>query len=294
MLNRRSLGPIFVVILVLLTSLSSPSSAFAGVSGNESGGQAADSGEGSETTGGVGSGESDPVGATGPVCWSESATPPGSPIDNVDPGLRWFGTIVCEDGSRDGPRWHHSVSIPIGGPSGPTPDQVRTWAWELTQSFELQPISIGMAPRVNPDWGHRRTYIGVPVWLWVDSPTNVTWGPFERTMDFRTVSYRFDAQVDRIVWDLGDGTSVTCGLGQAYDTTMGVVDSPGCGDRYEHTSAGQPGGKYPVTATSYWNVTWSGAGQSGSFDLEFTSSTEVEVLELQSVNVSGPPGPNGG
>lgn len=171
-----------------------------------------------------------------------------------------------------------------GSPGISIPDA----AYRYVVEIEFQPPEIGMAPQVNPEWGHRRTYVGLPVWLWVANPTSMTWGPYHSSHDLGGIVFTFDAQVDRIVWDMGDGTTVTCGLGTAYVTTYGNTDSPGCGHRYETTSADQPNGKYPVSATSYWNVNWSAGGQSGTIPLQLTSSTEVEVRELQSVNV--PPG----
>lgn len=293
MLSRPVLGRVALVLAMVMGSLAFAAPAHALVTPNPDGATGTGSGNGSTTIpGDNGSGES-VTGGGDSTCWSEIADPPGGFDSAAKAGNAWYGTIVCADGTRDGPKWHPATNQPIGGPSGPTPEQVATWAWEAAQRFELAPISIGMAPKSNPDWGHRRTYIGVPVWLWVDAPSDVTWGPFERAMDLRTVHFSFQGQVDRVVWDLGDGTKVTCGLGQAYVASYGITDSPSCGHRYEQTSLSQPSGKYPVTATSYWNVVWSGAGQSGSFDLEFTTSTEVEVLELQSVNVTGPPGPDG-
>ena len=36
--------------------------------------------------------------------------------------------------------------------------------------LSYEAFDIGMAPEVNSEWGHRRSYIGVPVWLWVANP----------------------------------------------------------------------------------------------------------------------------
>ncbi|WP_255375761.1 hypothetical protein [Saccharomonospora sp. CUA-673] len=61
--------------------------------------------------------------------------------------------------------------------------------------------------------------------------------------------------------------------------------SPDCGHTYRQTSQGQPNNTYPVSATVHWTVTWSGAGQSGTFpDLTTTSNATFAVAESQALN----------
>lgn len=165
-------------------------------------------------------------------------------------------------------------------------------AWQIVRSIQFEPVSIGMAPKVNPEWGHRRTYVGLPVWLWAADTTSLNFGTHSIAETIGGLTMSLEGQVDRVVWDMGDGTSVTCGAGTPYSTALGPVDSPTCGHRYKQTSENQPNGMYTVTATSYWTVAWSGGGQSGTINFELSSSTEVEVRELQSVN-TGPNLPGG-
>lgn len=88
---------------------------------------------------------------------------------------------------------------------------------------------------------------------------------------------------------MGDGSSVRCtGRGTPYESKKGSdpkSSSPDCGYTYRSSSAGEPSDAYRVTATVHWTVTWSGAGQSGSFaDLTTTSSAAFRVAESQAVN----------
>lgn len=165
-------------------------------------------------------------------------------------------------------------------------------AARLVTTFTLEGISIGMAPRVNPDWGHRRTYVGVPVWMWAGDQTPLNWGTYEVTATLGGQTITASAQVATVQWDMGDGTTVTCGEGTPYATAFGLTSSPSCGHAYSRTSLREPGGMYTVTATSNWEVDWTGGGASGTIPVTTTSTTDLEVLELQSVNVPNP-GPNG-
>lgn len=90
------------------------------------------------------------------------------------------------------------------------------------------------------------------------------------------------ATLSSIVWNMGDGTSVTCnGGGTAYVAADGSSESPTCGHTYQKTSADQSGQEYTVTATATWNITWSGGGQSGSQTVTFSDSTKLRIGEAQ-------------
>ena len=85
-----------------------------------------------------------------------------------------------------------------------------------------------------------------------------------------------------IVWDMGDAHSVTCANpGTSYRQSLGGGASPTCGYQYSMSSAQQPGAKYTVTATTTWNVTWAGGGQSGQLTVTRSSTTHLGVGELQ-------------
>lgn len=81
---------------------------------------------------------------------------------------------------------------------------------------------------------------------------------------------------------MGDGTTITCTtVGTPYEDRFGDADSPDCGHRYQTTSWGKPGHKFPVTATAQWTVEWQGAGQAGVIPIDHTNQTQIRVGEVQ-------------
>lgn len=121
--------------------------------------------------------------------------------------------------------------------------------------------------------------VGVPVWLWTDV-TSTTWGPNSATASVPGLSVTATANARQIVWDTGDGRSETCrNPGTPYYT--GGVVSPTCQHVYERSSADQPDTAYSVTATTTWDVTWTGGGTSGSLTVTRVSTGSVRVGEVQ-------------
>jgi hypothetical protein len=89
---------------------------------------------------------------------------------------------------------------------------------------------------------------------------------------------------------MGDGATVTCtGAGTPFQPgTDPKAPSPTCGHTYRTSSASQPGQAFPVTATVHWTVTWSGAGQGGTFpDMTTTGNAAFRVAESQALNNNG-------
>jgi hypothetical protein len=131
------------------------------------------------------------------------------------------------------------------------------------------------------------TYVvGVPMWMWVKQ-TPTTYGPNSASAGLAGVTVTATAKVSKIVWKLGDGESVTCnGPGTPYEASFGKQESPTCGHTYTQTSASQPHGKYPVTATAMWTVDWQvdgGGGQAGQFTEVRQSQMQVAIGEVQVV-----------
>ena len=57
---------------------------------------------------------------------------------------------------------------------------------------------------------------------------------------------------------------------------------PDCGHVYDKSSSTKAGGKYTVSATSDWVVTWEGAGQTGTIRLNgLTRTVAIAVGEAQ-------------
>ncbi|MET7457837.1 hypothetical protein ABZT03_39520 [Streptomyces sp. NPDC005574] len=97
------------------------------------------------------------------------------------------------------------------------------------------------------------------------------------------------AKVSKIVWTMGDGTTVTCaGPGTPYTAAAGKSDSPTCGHTYTRTSTHQPESRYQITATSTWTIHWQttigGGGQNGQLTETRQSQVLVPLVELQVIN----------
>lgn len=215
----------------------------------------------------------------------QSPPPPGG-----DPGGAWYncdpytGPGACDPATeicRDPWGVTFWSNTPPPGITTLTPQQA---AWRLVQSFQIRGIDIGFAP--DPGVPGSRSYVGVPIWMWVDEPQPLTFGPYTETATLGGVTITATARVTSILWNMGDGRTVACaGAGTEFLVQYGAVDSPTCGHRYAQTSKDQPGGRYTVTATSQWQVTWNGGGVSGTIPLTAQSQTTVQINELQSVNV---------
>lgn len=168
------------------------------------------------------------------------------------------------------------LRTPPPGP-GPTPGEVAQLA---IKQMNLSAIDIGIAPRPGPD---SVGLVGMPVWMWARNPGGHTFGPTTATASAGGITVTATARVFRVTWDMGDGMKVVCdSAGVPYLASYGREQSPECGHTYTKSSADQLGGKYTVTATSDWVVTWAGAGQTGTLRLDgLTRSTQITIGEAQ-------------
>lgn len=126
--------------------------------------------------------------------------------------------------------------------------------------------------------------VNLPTWLWMDRGQ---WQPQTATASVPGVSVSATATPKSVTWSMGDGSTITCqGAGSPFPSGGDPkAPSPDCGHTYRQTSQGQPNNTYPVSATVHWTVTWSGAGQSGTFpDLTTTSNATFAVAESQALN----------
>lgn len=158
-----------------------------------------------------------------------------------------------------------------------TPGQA---AARLIRTFQLAGVNIGFAP--DPNAPGSVGYVGIPIWMWVNDPTPLTYGPYSQTATLGGVTITATAEVTSILWNMGDGRTVACANpGTRYQVNFGLTDSPNCGYRYSTMS----NGRYNVTATSQWSVNWTGGGETGTVPITTASNTTVEIRELQAVNV---------
>ncbi|SDG04189.1 hypothetical protein SAMN05660662_0108 [Blastococcus aurantiacus] len=147
-------------------------------------------------------------------------------------------------------------------------------------AMQLQPPLL----RTAPPQGSRSGLVGLPVWMWTDRAENVS-GPITRSASEGPVAVAATGVVSSIAWNMGDGTTVTCGLGTPYPTGAETA-SPDCGHVYDRASANHipGGGAWPINATTTWTVTWSGGGRAGIQVVQLSSSGELLVGELHVLN----------
>jgi hypothetical protein len=144
--------------------------------------------------------------------------------------------------------------------------------------LELPEARVSLSPA-----GRQLTHF--PTWLTVEPSS---WQPRSATASVPGVSVTATARPTKATWSMGDhsvgrsqGVVVCAGPGTKFRTGMDPAQpSPDCGYTYGFPSAGAPGEKFTVTVTITWEVTWAGAGQSGTVpDLTTTGSVQVPVQE---------------
>ena len=210
------------------------------------------------------------------MCYLNRLDPQPPPSEDIWGGNYPQGAIYqCTDPARTG---NPIVWLPQPPEVAMSPEQA---ARIVVRRMDLRAADIGIVPE---DEAGSIGAVGAPVYMWT-ARGPATFGPQVLTGSAGGVTITATAKVDRIVWAMGDGKSVTCGTpGTVYEDRYGFNMSPDCGHRYSRTSAGRPGNAYPVTATSYWLVDWTGpAGSAGQIPLTLSSGTSIQVGELQAL-----------
>lgn len=160
------------------------------------------------------------------------------------------------------------------------PDLARL-AQIAVENMDLSPIQLGTFPLTTQSAPEHLGYVGWNAWLWAEDAGDSTWGPITRSASEAGYTVTATATVSEVVWDMGNGDTVTCGQGTPWRETMTRNEpSPDCG--YVYTRDGE----YTITATTYWNVVWSGIGSSGTIELDLSRSGDVRIAEVQVVNVA--------
>ena len=128
--------------------------------------------------------------------------------------------------------------------------------------------------------------VNLPTWLWLSNG----WRQLSATASVPGVSVTAVATPISVSWSMGDGATVTCtGVGTPFKPgTDPKASSPDCGHTYRTSSASQASQAFPVTAMVHWTVTWSGAGEGGTFpDMTTTGDAAFRVAESQALNNGG-------
>lgn len=218
-----------------------------------------------------------PAGAVwhnGENCWISRAQPqPDPPGAKTPEDGAWYDCMTPR-GTGGGTR-----QVWLDGPA-PTPGvPPSVAAQQVIARMSFEPPTIGIVPESGDD---KMGLIGMPTWMWVENPTNTTYGPQHVSESAFGMTIVIDAKVSKVEWDMGDGApTVICGEGVPYQDAFGAEDSPSCGHRYERTSAGQPDNAYKVQAVAYWDISWTAGGWSGSQTMALRSQTQIRVGEMQ-------------
>ncbi|WP_204301580.1 hypothetical protein [Actinoplanes campanulatus] len=134
--------------------------------------------------------------------------------------------------------------------------------------------------RVNPDSNTARL-VRVAVWFWVDAST---WGPRSATASVPGLSVTATATPKQVSWKPGDGKApVVCtGAGTPWRAGMNPAATSSCSHPY------QKSGRYTLTATITWSVSWVGGGQTGTVPaLTSTNSIALPVRKNEALNTNG-------
>ena len=171
-----------------------------------------------------------------------------------------------------------AVWVVLGNPQAPV--DPAALAGQAAAQLPLPSPSIEMAPPAGSE-----QLVNLATWLWVNPSA---WHPYSATAAAGPVSATATATPVKVVWDMGDGASVTCaGPGAPYDPADPNATTD-CSYRWAQSSAGQPGGAYQVTATIYFDVTWQAVGAAGGGDLGLVpgpaAHLSVQVAESQALN----------
>lgn len=175
--------------------------------------------------------------------------------------------------------------LPAGAPGGPPVDPAAL-AQQALQHTPIPTPQIGMAPDPSiPQLVNLATFLWIPAAQWQPQTASASAGGVTSTVT---------ATPERVIWDMGQGDSVTCdGPGAPYDPSLSDDAQPSdCRFTYPASSARAPGQTFTVTATVEWHATWTASGAAGGGDLGISrqsSTTAVRVAELQALNSSSHP-----
>jgi hypothetical protein len=223
---------------------------------------------GSSSGGGGGGGSKEPD-----PCVYELVTPSPAVVANLGgqppgPGAWYFRTCYSlVDGTTNG------LGRIMWLTSPPPAISPALLAQIARARMNLPAVSVTLNPRTS-------TLVSVPVWLTVSGG----WRTVSARASVPGVSVTATATPKRVVWTMGDGSSVTCnGPGTVYrpGTDNPNAASPTCGFTYRRASGS---GAFRVTATVTYAVTWAGGGQTGSLgDLTAAGVTTLRVNESQAI-----------
>ncbi len=234
-----------------------------------------------------GTGPGHQAGASGgprPSCVDQPWTPPpaGDPLwGGHSPSEGSLKLLICQGGGAlQG--WPRVVFAPNGQPVVVPQVSPAALAEQAISEMGLSAPDIRLAPPADSPHG---ATIGFPVWMWT-ARREATVGPVTRTASAGSITVTATATLAKIDWSMGDGITVSCpGPGAEFTDGLAGQPSPTCGHVYRDLVAGGVAG---IDATSRWEIRWSGGGQSAFRTMALTSSAQLPVREIRTLNTRGP------
>jgi hypothetical protein len=216
------------------------------------------------------------------VTGQEASTAPALTEAEMQPGATYYRECrFADDGTLDfiDPNYVYQPSAPLAVAGGP-PSAVEI-ARDVYAEVPLILPTAHTAPEVDAT-----QLVGFPIWLWVDDSV---WRSFEASASVSGVQVTVVAQPKETIWDMGDGNTLTCGQGTAWQPDGPEEQYTDCAHAYQFVSRDQPGGRYAASVTMVWSVTWyASTGESGTLpDATRTSEFSLEVAQRQAVITYG-------
>lgn len=181
--------------------------------------------------------------------------------------------------------------IPVPGTPPPAPagspptGQPVTPALLARQASRYLPLPVP-AIHTNPS-ADRDQLVNLPTWLWVDP---ASWGRLIATAAVPGLSVTVVATPSTVTWRPGDGSVHVCqGPGTAYDPARATpAQQPTCAYTYRRSSLAEPAGRYQMTATITWTVSWTASGAIGASGtlppMARSAAMTLRVIEAQALN----------
>jgi len=165
-----------------------------------------------------------------------------------------------------------------GNPANPGPDL----AAMARQAYDEVPFGFPVpvtSPGIDID-----QITGLPTWLWIEP---ASWTELSARAEIPGFWVEVTARPQRVVWDMGDGETVTCdGPGTPYDPAVADgAQSTDCSHVFQHTSVDEPDGQYAASVTVEWSVAWESSTGAGATlaGASRTTTFALTVTERQAV-----------
>ncbi|MFI6443854.1 hypothetical protein [Kitasatospora sp. NPDC050543] len=232
---------------------------------------------------------SDDLGWYSEPCYYKAASPQPPASDPAwagnDPAKGALYSVTCREppAGLGIPRLEFFAQPPVG-PAPVTPQTLQEQA--LTDMAGL--VAARPVPRTAPTG---QPVVGVPVWLWYETPGQAT-PPAPVRASVPGIVVTATAELVSADWDMGDHAP-----GQPHCLVPGTPyqagrtgPSPDCGYTYTRSAAGQPEGAFYPTVTLHWKITAKVTeGPTGTPVREKTvdktsNEFELRVAEVQVLN----------